>query len=66
MDNEQQQAFLKRPIKDITPELPALDRDTLTRLLALEADAENPRETLTKAITARIEAIDNLERGDMV
>lgn len=64
MDNEQLQALLKRPIKDIKPELASLDRATLVSLMALEAEAENPREALTKAITARIEAIDNLEHED--
>lgn len=64
MDNEQLQALLKRPIKDIKPELASLDRATLVSLLAIEAEVDNPREALTKAITARIESIDNLEGDD--
>src|SRR5574337_120119 len=51
-------ALQAKAIAEISPALGDLDRDQLTELLALEADSNSPRETLTKAIVARIEKID--------
>lgn len=45
-------------VKAIGDELPNLSRDELAELLAREADANDPRETLIKAISKRIEQID--------
>lgn len=51
-------ALQAKPIAEINPVLGDLGRDQLTELLALEADCNSPRETLTKAIVARIEKLD--------
>lgn len=51
-------ALQQKPIAEINPALGDLDRDQLTELLALEADSNSPRDTLTKAIVARLEKID--------
>jgi hypothetical protein len=51
-------ALQTQSVADIQKSLGDLDRDQLTELLALEADANAPRETLTKAITARIDKLD--------
>lgn len=47
-----------KPIAEINPVLGELDRDQLTELLALEADCNSPRDSLTRTIVARIEKID--------
>jgi len=51
-------ALQVKSIAEIRPVLGELQRDQLTELLALEADCNSPRETLTKAIVARLEEID--------
>lgn len=51
-------ALQVKPIAEINPVLGDLDRDQLTELLALEADCNSPRDSLTKTIVARIEKID--------
>lgn len=51
-------ALQVKSIAEISPALGELQRDQLTELLALEADSNSPRETLTKAIVARIEKLD--------
>lgn len=51
-------ALQQQSVADIQKSLGDLDRDQLTELLALEADCNSPRETLTKAIVARIEKMD--------
>lgn len=51
-------ALQQQSVAEIQKSLGDLDRDQLTELLALEADCNSPRETLTKAIAARLEKID--------
>ena len=51
----------KRAIKDIVPELAALERRDLVTLLAAEGEESNPRESLIAALTKEIAARDALE-----
>lgn len=55
---EELQEFRKQAIKAITPSLADMTRANLVELLALEADEDNPRETLVDALTKQIEKID--------
>lgn len=53
----------QQSVAEIQKSLGDLERDQLTELLALEADSNSPRETLTKAIANRLEKMD-IERGE--
>lgn len=52
------QEIRQQAIKLIVPVLPEMSRPNLVELAALEADEDNPRETLVDAITKQIEKID--------
>lgn len=54
----QLQEIRKQPIAQIKPELADMSRQNIVDLLALEANEENPRETLVDALTKQIEKID--------
>lgn len=58
LTNEQIAELRHGAVKVITPELGKLSRANLVELMAQESNEENPRETLIKAVTDRIEAID--------
>lgn len=55
---EELREIRQQSIKAITPSLGDMTRANLVELLALEADEDNPRETLVEAITKQIEKID--------
>ena len=51
-------------IAEIKKALPTMDRATVVSLLAAEGDQDNPRESLTKLLSERIDAIDADDAAD--
>ena len=56
--SDELQEIRHQAIKAIVPSLVDMSRQNLVDLVAMEADEENPRETLVDAITKQLEKID--------